>query len=91
MPFLCPVPEGRSRGASGLPARQLKRGERGSVPASAFARRAMPRDLFECWSMVSGRDKKHENLLRLVTAYDRERSPKKSYLLRRSNFNGSWS
>jgi len=35
------VPEGRSRGASGLPARQLKRGERGSVPASAFARRAM--------------------------------------------------
>ena len=42
---LLSVPEGRSRGAFGLPARKLKRGERGergSVPAS---RSAMPRSL----------------------------------------------
>jgi hypothetical protein len=87
---LLSVPEGRSRGASGLPARQLKRGERGSVPAS---RSAMPRSLNVG---QSGRDKKispHDNLLRLVTGLrttvTRERSPKSRIFFDVLNFNGS--
>ena len=43
------VPEGLTLGASGLVSRQMKRGERGSVPASrTFA------EMFEC--EASGRD-----------------------------------
>ena len=43
------VPEGLTLGASGLVSRQMKRGDRGSVPASrTFA------EMFEC--EASGRD-----------------------------------
>ena len=46
------VPEGLTLGASGLVSRQMKRGDRGSVPASrTFA------EMFEC--EASGRERPH--------------------------------
>ena len=60
------VPEGLTLDASGLVSRQMKRGERASVPASrTFA------EIFEC--EASGRDTAHalivgENLLTYMSA-----------------------
>ena len=63
------VPEGLTLGASGLVSRQMKRGDRGSVPASrTFA------EMFEC--EASGRAIAKSQLLRLEAAQGLTAGPK---------------
>ena len=70
------VPEGLTLGASGLVSRQMKRGDRGSVPASrTFA------EMFEC--EASGRERglmAKSQLLRLEAAQRLNGWTKKSHV-----------
>ena len=62
------VPEGSWSGASDVPAPHLMRAERGRVPASRSTRRDVCR-------ADATKISRRENVLRLVTAYDRDASP----------------
>ena len=64
------VPEGTWSGASGVPAPHLMRAERGRVPASrSAAQRCLNRS-----QRTRLKISRHENVLRLVTAYDGDAS-----------------